>query len=70
MDAPAPLLGAGCVRVRTRCSAVSPGTEGNKIVTGKKSLIGKARARPDQVRMVLDMVRSVGVKTTIQKVRS
>lgn len=70
VDAPAPLLAPGCVRVRTLCSAVSPGTEGNKIVTGKKSLLGKAKARPDQVRMVLDMARTVGVKSTLQKVRS
>ena len=42
IDAPPPLLGPGCVRVRTLCSAVSPGTEGNKIVTGRKSLLGKA----------------------------
>ncbi|HPF34741.1 MAG TPA: bi-domain-containing oxidoreductase [Candidatus Krumholzibacteria bacterium] len=70
MEAPAPMLEPGMVRVRTLHSAVSPGTEGNKIVTGKKSLIGKAKARPDQVKMVLDMARSVGVKGTIQKVRS
>ncbi|RKZ19820.1 hypothetical protein DRQ50_01340 [bacterium] len=70
VDTPAPLLAPGCVRVRTLCSAVSPGTEGNKIVTGKKSLLGKAKARPDQVRMVLDMARTVGVKATLQKVRS
>lgn len=70
LEAPAPVLEPGMVRVRTLHSAVSPGTEGNKIVTGKKSLLGKARARPDQVKMVIDMARSVGVKGTIQKVRS
>ncbi len=37
LEAPAPLLPAGYVRVRTLFSAISPGTEGNKIVTGKKS---------------------------------
>ena len=45
-EAPAPLLVPGCVRVRTHYSAVSPGTEGGKVVAGKKSLIGKARAKP------------------------
>lgn len=70
IDAPAPALLPGSIRVRTLWSAVSPGTEGNKIVTGQKSLLGKAKARPDQVRQVLDMVRSVGLKATIQKVRS
>lgn len=70
MDAPPPVLDAGMVRVRTLHSAVSPGTEGNKIITGKKSLIGKAKARPDQVKMVIDMARSIGIQGTIQKVRS
>jgi len=70
METPAPAIAPGCVRVRTLFSAVSPGTEGNKIVTGRKSLLGKAKARPDQVRMVLDMARSIGIKGTIQKVRS
>lgn len=70
IEAPSPALSPGCVRVRTLCSAVSPGTEGNKIVTGRKSLLGKARARPDQVKQVLDMVRTVGLKGTLQKVRS
>lgn len=69
-DAPSPVLEAGMVRVRTIHSALSPGTEGNKIVTGKKSLLGKARARPDQVKMVVDMARSIGIQGTIQKVRS
>jgi len=70
LEAPAPALGPGCVRVRTLFSAVSPGTEGNKVVTGQKSLLAKAKARPDQVRQVLEMARSVGIRGTLQKVRS
>lgn len=70
LDTPSPALGPGGVRVRTLWSAVSPGTEGNKVVTGQKSLLAKAKARPDQVRMVLEMTRSLGLKGTIQKVRS
>lgn len=69
LEAPAPLLAPGCIRVRTLYSAISPGTEGNKIVTGRKSLLGKARAKPDQVKQVLEMVGQVGLKSTIQKVR-
>ena len=69
LEAPAPLLPAGHLRVRSLFSAISPGTEGNKIVTGRKSLLGKARAKPDQVKQVLEMVGQVGLKNTIQKVR-
>ncbi|MFH2052586.1 MAG: bi-domain-containing oxidoreductase [bacterium] len=69
LETPAPLLAEGCIRVKTLYSAISPGTEGNKIVTGKKSLIGKARAKPDQVKLVLGMVGQLGLAATIQKVR-
>ena len=69
VEAPSPLIAPGFVRVRTVCSAISPGTEGNKIVTGRMSLIGKARAKPDQVKQVLAMVGQLGLKHTIQKVR-
>ncbi|MBK7188473.1 MAG: bi-domain-containing oxidoreductase [bacterium] len=69
VEAPSPLIAPGFVRVRTVSSAISPGTEGNKIVTGRMSLIGKARAKPDQVKQVLGMVGQLGLKHTIQKVR-
>jgi polar amino acid transport system substrate-binding protein len=69
LEAPSPLIAPGFVRVRPLYSAISPGTEGNKIVTGRMSLIGKARAKPDQVKQVLAMVGQLGLKNTIQKVR-
>jgi len=70
LEAPAPALAPGCLRVRTLHSAVSPGTEGNKIRTGRRNLLEKARSRPDQVRQVLELSRQVGWKGTIQKVRA
>lgn len=70
MEAPTPTLAPRQVRVRTLHSAVSPGTEGNKIRTGKQTLIQKARSRPDQVKQVIDMVGQVGLRGTIQKVRA
>lgn len=69
VEAPAPLLGPGCVRVRTLVSAISAGTEGSKITTGRMSLIGKARAKPEQAKQVLAMVGQLGLRPTIQKVR-
>ena len=42
IDVPEPVVRPGAVLVRTRYSLISPGTEGNKIVTGRKSLLGKA----------------------------
>jgi len=69
LETPSPQLAPGCVRVKTLYSAISPGTEGSKIVTGRKSLIGKARAKPDQVKQVLGMVSQIGLRPTIRKVR-
>lgn len=69
-EAPSPSLPAGWVRVRTLFSAISPGTEGGKIIAGRMSLLEKARSRPEQVRQVIDTFRSMGLRDTVQKVRA
>lgn len=48
LDAPDPNMGPGQVRVSTLFSAVSPGTEGGKVKTGKQSLLAKARLKPER----------------------
>ena len=67
-DMPAPACPAGGVVVRTRRSVVSPGTERQVIELARKSLLGKAAARPDLVRQVIGKVRTEGVAATLQKV--
>lgn len=64
------MLQPGFVRVATAFSAVSPGTEGGKIRAGRMSLLEKARARPEQARQAVGMVRTLGLLNTIRKVRS
>ena len=49
-DVPVPSLREGGLLVRTVASAVSAGTERSKVDLARKSLVGKAMARPDQVR--------------------
>ncbi|MCL4503944.1 MAG: Gfo/Idh/MocA family oxidoreductase [Deltaproteobacteria bacterium] len=49
-DVPEPVCKAGGVLVQTKASLISPGTEKLMIEMGQKSLLGKARARPDLVR--------------------
>jgi NADPH:quinone reductase-like Zn-dependent oxidoreductase len=49
-DVPAPGIKAGGVLIRVAASLISPGTEKLMIEMGQKSLLGKARARPDLVR--------------------
>ncbi len=70
VDVPAPGVGPGEVLVRSVCSLVSTGTELKKIHEAGLSLLGKARARPDQVRQVVSSVRQLGVLNTYRKVAS
>ncbi|MDQ4123990.1 MAG: bi-domain-containing oxidoreductase [Actinomycetota bacterium] len=65
----APVLGPGDVMIRTMFSVVSPGTERTKLELSRKSLIGKARSRPDLVRQTLDKIRSEGLGATVGAVR-
>jgi predicted dehydrogenase/threonine dehydrogenase-like Zn-dependent dehydrogenase len=70
LDVPEPVLTSETVLVDVRASLLSAGTERAKVEAGKKSLIGKARSRPDQVAQVIDKARSDGVVETIRTVRA
>ena len=63
-----PACPRGGVVVRTAFSVISAGTEGMKVREGKLSLLGKAMARPDQVRKVLRTLRQQGPIATFEKV--
>ena len=67
---PPPALQPGGVRVRTAASLISAGTEKMLIDLAQKSLVGKAQARPDLVRQVLDKMRKEGFMSTYRNVRS
>jgi len=69
-EVPPPALLPGGVLVRTAASLISPGTEKMVLELGKKSLIGKARERPDLVRQLLTRARTYGITATVQSVRS
>lgn len=68
VEVPVPSCRPGGVVVRSEYSLVSAGTELMKIAESKMSLLGKARARPDQVRKVLESVSQQGVGATYRKV--
>jgi predicted dehydrogenase/threonine dehydrogenase-like Zn-dependent dehydrogenase len=68
LDVPAPVCRPGGVLVQSLFSLISTGTEMMKLTEAKMSLVGKARARPDQVRKVLDSVAQQGAVTTYKKV--
>lgn len=65
-EVPRPAARPGTVLVKTCASLVSAGTERMVVEFAEKSLVGKARARPDLVRQVLDKARREGVKATIE----
>jgi predicted dehydrogenase/threonine dehydrogenase-like Zn-dependent dehydrogenase len=68
-EVPTPLVRGGGLLVATAVSAVSAGTEKSKVDLARASLVGKALARPDQVRKVIDTVRREGLRSTYNKVR-
>ncbi len=68
LDVPAPLCRPGGVLVRTEHSLVSAGTEKMKVAESRMSLAGMARARPDQVRKVMETVTQQGLVSTYRKV--
>ncbi|MGH8835452.1 MAG: bi-domain-containing oxidoreductase [Actinomycetes bacterium] len=67
LDAPVPACKPGGVLVRSRYSLISTGTELMKVSEARLSLLGKARARPDQVRKLLDSVAQQGAVATYKK---
>jgi predicted dehydrogenase/threonine dehydrogenase-like Zn-dependent dehydrogenase len=70
LDVPAPVGRPGGVLVQSLFSLISTGTEMMKLTEAKMSMVGKARARPDQVRKVLDSVSQQGAAATYKKVMS
>ena len=68
LDAPIPACRPGGVLVQSLFSLISTGTEMMKVHEAKLSMVGKARARPDQVRKVLDTVAQQGAMATYKKV--
>jgi predicted dehydrogenase len=65
-DVPVPTPKPGTALVRTAASLVSAGTERTLVEFAEKSLLGKARSRPDLVRQVLDKARREGLLSTIE----
>ncbi|HKH88120.1 MAG TPA: zinc-binding alcohol dehydrogenase, partial [Acidimicrobiales bacterium] len=68
LDVPPPACRPGGVIVRTLYSLISTGTEMMKVSEARLSLIGKARARPDQARKAVETVAQLGPVAAYQKV--
>ncbi|MBX3745234.1 MAG: bi-domain-containing oxidoreductase [Verrucomicrobiae bacterium] len=69
-EVPLPTPPPGGLRVRLAHSVISAGTERMKVEQARMNLLQKARARPDQVRKVLDTARNLGWRAALDKVRN
>jgi predicted dehydrogenase len=69
IEVPAPIARPGWVLVANAFSVISAGTERAKVEMGEKSLLQKARARPDLVRKVVDRARVEGVRSAFEVAR-
>jgi predicted dehydrogenase/threonine dehydrogenase-like Zn-dependent dehydrogenase len=70
LEVPAPVCRPGGVLVQSLFSLISTGTEMMKVSEARMSLVGKARARPDQVRKLIDSVAQQGAVATYKKAMS
>jgi len=64
-EVPSPTPAAGQALVRVSASLVSAGTERMLVEFAEKSLLGKARSRPDLVKQVLGKMQREGVLVTL-----
>src|ERR1051326_2067457 len=69
-EVPTPTPPPGGVSVQVTHSVISSGTEKMKVAQAKMNLIQKARARPDQVRKVMEVARNLGWRAALDKVRN
>ena len=70
LDVPPPVVGPEGVLVDVRASLLSAGTERSTVEAARRGLIGKARARPEQARQVVDKARRDGIRPTLDAIRT
>jgi len=69
-DVPAPLVGDQEILVQVHYSCISTGTEVAGVKSSGESLYKKALKKPQNVKKVLEMIRTQGLKKTIVRVKS
>lgn len=67
-EIPYPQLGVGMIIVKNHYSIISAGTEGSTVNAARKSLIGKIKERPQQVKQVLDILKKQGPLQTYRAI--
>jgi len=70
LEVPFPLMGQDQILVHNHFSVISAGTEGKNVSDARKGYIAKARSRQKEVKMVIDSIRTEGIKKTYDVVMS
>lgn len=68
LDVPVPKLNRGYIKVQTRKSLVSLGTEKMLVSFGRANYLEKARQQPEKVKQVLNKIKSDGLVPTLEAV--
>ena len=70
VKAPTPEVRPGSLLIDATVSLVSTGTERMLVEFGRAGLVAKARQKPEKVKQVLQKIRTDGLMTTVDAVRS
>jgi len=70
LDAPSPEVSKNSLVIKSSKSLISPGTERMLVEFGKAGLLQKALQQPDRVLDVINKVKTDGLFTTVEAVRS
>lgn len=68
LEVPVPITESGTLLIRNHFSLISAGTEGSTVKAARSGYIEKAKERPQQVKQVLDTLRTQGVTQTYRAV--
>ena len=69
MEMPAPINEPGHVLIRTTRTLVSKGTESKLVEFGNASYLGKAKQKPDRLKVLIKRFKDNGLINTISTVR-
>ena len=64
LEVPMPVMGKDNILVRNYYSVISAGTESKTVTDARKGYIAKARSRQKEVKMVLNSIKTEGLKKT------
>lgn len=70
VESPTPIVTSGSLLIDSKVSLISAGTERMLVSFGKASMLSKARQQPEKVKMVLEKIKTDGLVTTIDAVKS